>query len=905
MHGFRPQADARYLERQRLLERLPDQSGYVVLLEAPYGYGKSVLASQWARSLEDGGWRAVWLSGRYSGLLPTLATALGLPSRAPWPVVLDALWAERTLLVLEDLEGLDDQEELTVVLRDVRGLALLATRSSLATSELPRLHTQARLVRLGAEDLAFSADETAELFPDDSVAAQMLAVTRGWPLPVHFASITGELPDRAPLVEGMRGSLSESEWEEALLLATVHHMPSESASGRTRALADTGFVQLGDAGYRLHPLVAEHMLSEHGAHARAVLEREQDRLPKLLLGEALERCGDLLGLAVLFEAPRAQVYRHAPETFVRWDALIGGEPTPRRHITVGGALKVLGRFDEAVSRLRAALATDDLSAEDEVLALKDMCWAQATFDLESAEATVLRGEARLAEVDDELAGRFLSDASFVDVMAGRLDLAAAKLKRALERLPRDNPYRTGISINLALNLWDRLGDFDGRLAAQAETLPEVWRLYPSDAPGQCRDLATLHWWTGDVARAREYLERARAGARSSPLVRLEATAALAAMDGETAAFPGLVATAARWEDDYTLDAVARHAILTLPEEATLALATEYFEAVRAPVLSAAAYALRLAAAGEERAALAVLADAEGRAGARAYRLYLSAARYRVSRQATDLEGFLSVTTAGTRLLPGFVPLSELPRDRPELAAAYPLREVLASGWKEAVESRAHEIPSLEVTLLGGFELRLMGDAIELTDRQKQMVTLFVMGRDRNQVAEALWPEVDEDRQRNNMGVQASLLRSALEPWGVATFVHKDGLRRVASDLDALRDALEAGDAGTVSRVYREPFAGGLEVGAIAEHGDWLRQKVIDCLTSGARAADNVTAADYLSRALELDPLNEDTLRDLLIRLRASGRTHLARRRMAEFEARLMQETGLEPLPETLSVLQEN
>src|SRR5690606_41935379 len=64
MHGFRPQADARYLERRRLLDRLPDEPGYVVWLEAPYGYGKSVLTSQWARELEDGGWSVVWLSGR-------------------------------------------------------------------------------------------------------------------------------------------------------------------------------------------------------------------------------------------------------------------------------------------------------------------------------------------------------------------------------------------------------------------------------------------------------------------------------------------------------------------------------------------------------------------------------------------------------------------------------------------------------------------------------------------------------------------------------------------------------------------------------------------------------------------------------------------------------------------------
>lgn len=31
-------------------------------LEAPYGYGKNVLMSQWAEQLESEGWRVLWLS---------------------------------------------------------------------------------------------------------------------------------------------------------------------------------------------------------------------------------------------------------------------------------------------------------------------------------------------------------------------------------------------------------------------------------------------------------------------------------------------------------------------------------------------------------------------------------------------------------------------------------------------------------------------------------------------------------------------------------------------------------------------------------------------------------------------------------------------------------------------------
>src|SRR5690606_31249118 len=113
LQGFRPQTGARYIERRRLLDRLPDEPGYVVWLEAPYGYGKSVLASQWAQGLEAAGWSVVWLSGRYVDLRSTVASVLGVPGHTPWAVLLDVLLGSRALVVLEDLEGLADHEELT------------------------------------------------------------------------------------------------------------------------------------------------------------------------------------------------------------------------------------------------------------------------------------------------------------------------------------------------------------------------------------------------------------------------------------------------------------------------------------------------------------------------------------------------------------------------------------------------------------------------------------------------------------------------------------------------------------------------------------------------------------------------------------------------------------------------
>lgn len=902
MTSFRPQADDRYLARPRLLDRLPEEPGFVVWLEAPYGYGKSVLASQWALHLEEGGWRTTWLAAGGRAPRSLIATELGLPAGSPWSVTLDLLWSQPTLLVLEDLESLDDPEDLSPLLRDVRGLLLLASRAPLHTSELPRLLTAGRLTYLGAGELGFTDAEAAQLFEDSGTANRLWSRANGWPLPLHFASLTGGMPEDQALLSGIRSSLTPEAWEEALLLATLPQLPADAAQQATRDLARSGFVQLGEAGFRLHSLVAESIVAVHSEAALEALRRAVDRLPTLLFGEALERLGDHRSLLQLLEQPRAQVCRQAPETFLRWDGLIGEPPSALRHVTAGAAHKVLGRFQEAVARLDAALEVGGLTPDDEIFALKELAWSMALVDNERALEVLARGEALLERVDPELAGRFLSDASFVDTVAGRFDDAAVKLERSLARLPADSNYRSAAQINLALNRWDAIGDYDGRLAAQTRTLEAVWRLYPSDAPGQCRDLALLHWWAGDRVTARSYLDQALRGERANPIVGLEARAGLAALDGDPNVFPQLLESARAWGSDHTVDFIAMHAIETLSAQAPIAVAQQLFQTLTTSSLALAAYAKRLARAGEPEEALRLLDGAATTTSPRAHQIYLAAARYSITRADADLESFLALTTAGSRLLPGLIPVAELPRERPELSVAYPLDDVLASSWKEAIALRLHELPDLELKLLGGFELRFMGRNLDLADRQKQLVTLFQIGLRREEVAEAIWPEADQAKQRNNMGVQFSMLRRVVEPWGLTTFVFEDGLRRTTSDHARVLAALEARDAEQVMAIYRDPFAAGLGLDAIDEHRTWLRAQVVTLLREAAEGADPGVAEGYLAKIVELDPLDEEALRSLLEHLVARGRLREAQRHYAGFAQRLSEELGLDPMEETRAVL---
>lgn len=885
MMSFRPETGTRYLDRSRLLAVLPDQPGFVVWLEAPYGYGKSVLASQWAASLERDDWRVVWLAADASNIRRTVATGLYLPADSPWEPVLESLWNQKTILVLEDLENLSNHEELVRLLRDDRGLVLLASRGPLASSEIPRLVTSGRLIHLQAEELEFTEQEVAALIPDPRMSRQLWQQAGGWPLPLHFASLTGRLPDGQQLLMGMKASLDDAAWQEVLLLATLPYLPAEASTPITVRLASSGFVQRGTSGYRLHALAAEYILADHAREAATALKQAAQRLPLLLYGEATEKLGALTDLSALLDMPREQLSRKAPEAILRWDGLVPGPVSALRHITAATANAVLGRHEEAVIRFQAGLDRQELDAADELLALKGLVWSLAFTDHAAADAVIQRAEKLIPEVDPEIAGRFLADASIVDAVTGNYEAAIRKLEGALQYLPADSSYRTGCYINLALNRWDSKGDYDGRLAVQANTIGEVWRLYPSDAPGQCRDVAMMYAWAGNKGAARIFLEEAISGERASPIVGLEVRAALAALDGDASPFPELFARARTWNSDHTLDLIAMYAIQTAPTDAEY-----YFVQVPRPVLTTAAYARLLA---DRNEALRLIdAALEGQED-RAFLLYLHAARYSVTRDSTDLEAFMAVSNAGARLLPGHIPIGELPIDRPELAKHYAVESVLAAGWKEAIRLRLAELPDLHIDILGQLRVHFAGRTLELSERPMLLLVMLLVGFSREEAAEAIWPEAEPSQQRNNLNVQLSALRKVLEPWGARHFLGEDTLQHVQSDYLRLMAALDGDHYDSLLHLYREPLAPGVGLESLASHRTWLRTTILGALQAAAQSREGDTSR-FLRRILELDPLNEEALRELLVRLLKRGRQREARRHYEDFAARLQSETGLEP-----------
>lgn len=283
--------------------------------------------------------------------------------------------------------------------------------------------------------------------------------------------------------------------------------------------------------------------------------------------------------------------------------------------------------------------------------------------------------------------------------------------------------------------------------------------------------------------------------------------------------------------------------------------------------------------------------------AREERLYWHAARYRLLREEEDLKALLSLTDARERVLPGLVPLDLLPRKRPELARAYPLEEVLRSGWKEAVALRLAEIPPLRVEVLGSFRVRNPLGGVELKGKAREVLAILLLGLPREEVAFALWPDLSEEAALNNLYVWLNRLRKALEPWGLPTYLGEEGLKHLACDLHALEEALRREDAEAAFALYREPLFPGLDHPLLDRKREEVFHRVRALFLKKGEPR-------YLERLLELDPLDEEALLPLVERCLARGQRARALAHLERYRRRLWEELGERPSPEVEALLRE-
>jgi len=851
-----------YLERKRLLDLLPEEPGFAVWLEAPAGFGKSVLAGQLAARL---GLRTLWASALLGEPRALLAKALGLPQEAPWEAVVAALGEVPSLVVLEDLTG---REPLSPLLRTLPCLLVLASRKPLPYPELPKLLAEGRLVHLQAPDLAFTEEEAEALFRGQEGWREAHRATGGWALPLFLSAFTGRPPEVQALLQGLRESLSEEEFREGLLLAALPLLPPSCALPATETLFQKGLLQRVPAGYRLHPLLKEMALSVLREEVREAVRRAEGRLPPEVWAEALFGAGLEEELLRLLELPTTLPI--PAERLVAWEALLrrGG---PRARLRLGEALLQVGR------REGFALLEPLAQGEDPALALQalgHLAYYKAEpllgEDLAGARAHLERGLSLLDRVEGELAGRFLNDAARIPYEEGRLKEAEAFLEEALRRLPPESPYRLAPLVNLAFLRFEREGSLLGRIAALEEAVGLLGPLAPANLAGHLRDLGRLYLLLGERERARGYLQRAQE-TQGHPLASLEARMLLAHLEEDAQKLSRLVAQAELWESPYLVERGKALLSQLRRDPGLLEGLTGFFPSLARALLQ------------EDPALL------PPRPKEREERLLWHAARYRLLRQEEDLKALLSLTDAKERVLVGLVPLGLLPRKRPELARAYPLLEVLQSGWKEAILLRLPEIPPLKAWVLGRYRVETPLGEVVPKGRAREVLALLLLGLPREEIAFALWPDLSEEAALNNLYVWLARLKKLLEPWGVPTYLLEEGLKGVECDLYALEEALEKEDAERVYALYQEPLFPGLDHPLL----DRKREEVFHRVRA---LFLKVREPRYLERLLELDPLDEEALLPLVEGCLARGQRARAQAHLERYRKRLWEELRERPSP---------
>lgn len=229
--------------------------------------------------------------------------------------------------------------------------------------------------------------------------------------------------------------------------------------------------------------------------------------------------------------------------------------------------------------------------------------------------------------------------------------------------------------------------------------------------------------------------------------------------------------------------------------------------------------------------------------------------------------------------------------------------------------RALDIRVLDIQVLGKPTLSLGGEPCELSGKSLALLCyLAVEGEThRARLVDLLWSDGTEDAGRRNLRRELHRLRSS----PVGSWLEADGERLrlrggYALDLHQFQTLLDAGQATQAARLLRGPLLSGLEPPSADGFTEWREQRAaeqaeteLSALSAwvgelegqGRRAA----AQEVCARMLRLDPLREQTHRQLMSLLYASGEREAALARYRSLEALLRRELGVEPLPQTTAL----
>ncbi|HEX6120596.1 MAG TPA: BTAD domain-containing putative transcriptional regulator, partial [Dongiaceae bacterium] len=229
--------------------------------------------------------------------------------------------------------------------------------------------------------------------------------------------------------------------------------------------------------------------------------------------------------------------------------------------------------------------------------------------------------------------------------------------------------------------------------------------------------------------------------------------------------------------------------------------------------------------------------------------------------------------------------------------------------------------SLEILLLGGFQLRMGDQAIDLPGRRERALLAYLAmpageSRSRDKLAGILWSERGDKQARDSLKQAMLRLRKAVDGMRPAAllsdreFVTLDPAA-VSVDVAEFERLTGEGTPDSIGRamsLYRGDLLDGLDL-RDPSFEEWVlmeRQRLRD-LARGALAAllarhmaDGARdqAAGVARRLVSLDPLREDAHRALMRIYAEQGQTALALKQYQTCRDRLQLELGVKPEPET-------
>lgn len=204
-----PASATQLVRRGDLLDKLMGAAGTLTLLSAPAGFGKTTVMAQAFHALEQGGIAAAWLSAnptdndlpRFLSCLDKLVKHLRLCPNGNDSINALLNPAHPYAIFIDDLETIQERSVLALLHELVSHLPnnafiIVASRVTPLLS-LSSLRVGGRLTEIGASDLRFGLEETAELFDrqlgysalTEVDVSYLHAKTEGWAAALWLASI--------------------------------------------------------------------------------------------------------------------------------------------------------------------------------------------------------------------------------------------------------------------------------------------------------------------------------------------------------------------------------------------------------------------------------------------------------------------------------------------------------------------------------------------------------------------------------------------------------------------------------------------------------------------------------------------------------------------------------------------